>query len=905
VRALTTEQEEVLASGATTWDVRVYIRDPGNTYWVEANSTSDGGAYPGFNAVQSAQWGESLDDVGQSATVTLLREQHKMSVAPFMFAAPANRGWNPSGAYAPLLAVGRRIQISVEPRGSTPAAADSVTLVFDGVIDTIDSASGEYVTLECRDLAAHIVDTFMEDEYVFAFADDAGTSVPLRIWAPDTPFEVGQYMLPTEANRSSGKFFEVTSVTTGVTGSAEPLWASAGTTVSGGVTFTAVADTDDSGYPLEDVVQAMLNTMHADIPTLHTPASPAWDLRPWKQGRAGLFGAIKAVVQQRGFDIRYKWRSATSQFELTLYEPERAKVIPDRTFSVSQVAEYNTAAISVHDVRNVIRVIYSATADAMTNNTPKRLTVEREDATSIASYRRRFMEIAEDSASQIDTQAEAEDFADAVLADLKDPKIACSVKLLDGFPFVEVGDLYRFSSNGTMWDSNQDLAVFACRHRAENGFLSTELQLRGQPSAGFDSWHRLDSRARAGRSHALRLFQSGDGISITTKAAVGGVQLTVERALGKGVPQDELFVIHTSETSGFTPSSATVSAYTQSRVATLPDLIPGRTYYSVIEPVTMNLGKQVAGSPSAEFSFEAGRASAGHAEAGVDWGRVPLNGGFETSLDPASSPDHWSVQTGTWGTSFTSGADGSNNYLRSVASGAAITMNSDLFPLDGNDAFHVTAMMRRISGGSGGGEGRILFEAFDKDQASLGSTVVATVTSADSASPWLKKGAPLVTGSTARFGRIRVQNGGTTADPITWDVDYVRVQRQNFQPSWTSEVTSVNKTLINNATFTDVKSLSFSQHLSKQSVVLMCSGSVFTNAANTSVLFRFMYDGTVYGAQYPVFLNVANEHQQFAFYTVLEGSAAPGTKTVSLQWATNYLATFTMNGDDSVTLVAF
>jgi len=907
VRALTANQEAVLAGNSTTWDVRVYAKNAAGAL-VELNSAGVGGTLPGFNSLQMVEWGESLDDIGMTATVTLLREQHGLSVAPLMTAAPANVGWAPGGSYAPLLAVGRELWIQAEPRGSAPGQFDSTTLFFRGYIDSIDVASGNFVRLECRDQAALVCDTFLEEEFVFSFCKDGSTLAAARIWTPSTAVVLDEYFIPTEATRktpsSTRRFYKVT--TAGTTGTTEPTWPSSGTVGSGTAVFTSIADTVDTGYAMQDVIQTMLDRMTAlggTAPTLYTPVSPAFNLLPWKQSRTGLLTAIREAVGQRGWDIRYKWRAGTSQFELTLFEPDRAKTTPDRTFTASQYSEISGASTSIDGIRNVVRIVYSASGTVDNTGNPQRLLVTRKDDPSIASYRRRTIEIAESSTSRIDTQAEAEAMADAILADLKDPKVTASVQLLDGFPWVELGDLYRFPGNGAHWDTNQDLAVYAYRHRATNGRLSTELQLRGKPSARFDGWHRLDTRAKEG-SHSLRLFQSGGGLTLSAAEVVGGIQLSVTRELEKTVPQDEMFEYHVSRTPSFTPDATSLKALTQSRAITLPDLVPGATYYAKTRPRTLNAGKPVVAEPSAQVSFTAGQGNAAHLSADFEAGRLPLNGGFETNSDPTGPPDHWAVTTGVWNTDFTLGADGSNNYLRGIASGAGIVSKSDIFPMDGSDAIHVTAMIRRVSGGSGGGRGDVYFESFDKDIASLGSQTIASVDSTDTASAWSKKGLPLVASSSARFGRIGISNGGTTSDPITWDVDNVRVQRQTFQPNWASEVTSGGKTIAS-TTFADLKSVTFAQHLGRQSIVMICAGSAFADTAADKMSIRFVYDGVTIGADYPVFFNEANEHQQFAFAVVLEGAATPGSKTAKVQWSRTGTGTITMNGDDSVTLVVF
>lgn len=785
MRTISTDEQAIIdGSGRSEW-CTVQVADA--TAAFQSLHTA-----AGFNCVHSVEWSESIDDVGQTATITLIREQHGFSIAPLMTTAPVNVGFVVGGSYSPLIAVAREIKILTLIQPADTSIGSGTTL-FHGVIDSIDVASDDKVVLTCRDLAAKIADTYLEEEYVFAFGADGGNTVRMRIWDPNTAFALNEYMLPTEANRAvTGKFFKCT--TAGTTGNTEPVWNSAGTTTSGTAVFTAIAATSDAGFSMQTVIQRMLDVMTSP-PTLNIPVSPSFNMKPWKQARTGLLSAVRAVVAQRGWDVRYKWDSGSSTFKFTLYEPDRAAVSPVQTFGADDYVEIGGAVTDISGVRNAVQIVYSDSGDLDAKNVPKRKKVLRTDSTSITTYGRRFMEIAEDDASQIDTASEANAMGDAVVADLKDPKVAMQVRLVHGFPWVELGDLYRFSANGRHFDTDQDLAVYQYRHKCANGKMQTELSLRGKPAARYDAWHRIDARAKVDGAHSLRLFQSGDGLTVSTAPVVGGTRIDVSRVLEKRVPLNELLDFHVSTSAGFTPSSSTLKVAGASRAVTLGELKPGAVYYGQVVPSSLNEGRPVIGQPSSEFSFTAGRASAGHAEAAVAWGRAPLNGGFETRLDAAGAPDHWEVTAGVWGTEFDlvtgSGAISGDAYLRmKTSSSTSQTITSDPFQVEAGVVYTIDWWSKNVSGTE------TYFVDLEWLNSALGSVSTSSITQVptvdtgnwnhwpmDSGSGTLIAGSGTGAGpyilaapSTAKYARVKFRKAATS-NTIEVHFDSVRVRR--------------------------------------------------------------------------------------------------------------------------------
>jgi len=238
---------------------------------------------------------------------------------------------------------------------------------------------------------------------------------------------------------------------------------------------------DSGGTAVETVMQSILTDNSTGI-TLYTPTSPSWQIKGYIQQKEPVLAAIRRLAHQIGWQLKYRWDSGTSAWRLTFYEPDRAKSTPDYTFdSNDQWIFDKDPKLSISNVRNVVRVIYT---DEL-GQSPA--TIEQSDAGSIAAYGRRFMEIQEDSSSNIDTSGEATDMADSILSDLKDPVL--NLQATTGMLwFAETGDLYRFPADYIVYDTDQDLAVKGWTHSFIKGGGKTTLKLQGRVLGLYKNW---------------------------------------------------------------------------------------------------------------------------------------------------------------------------------------------------------------------------------------------------------------------------------------------------------------------------------------------------------------------------------------------------------------------------------
>lgn len=636
--AISAYEEAVLsATGGRQVTWRAQVKDSGGSF-------RDLSTYGPYNMCIDVDWGENIDGPGLDANVTLKREVEFWSLAPLVAGSPLNRALAYPGSYAALVDVGREIKIDVkvEPMGGDAAA--SWVNAFHGYIDELDAAQGNKLVLKCSDQQAKLRDTFIERERAYAFAQGANATKGCVIFRGSDVLSQGDLVVPTEANRN-GHYYIVDAVS-GPTDAEEPAWptgSGAGFT-SGGVDFLEAGTTSlTAGTDLEDCIQQIIDdNLGAGVFTLEVPSSPGWQLKAWKQDRVNVWDAIRALVDQIGWDIRFRWHSGSSTWKLTLLEPDRAKTTADRTFTASQRYPLRRIATRLSHVRTKCRVWYSDTADLDGQGRPTRKFEEYVDTAAETLYGRRFMEISEADTSQIDTSSEAATLATNCIKDLSRP-ICDHEGDVPFFRHVELFDLYQWNADTWHYDSNQKLAVTGYRHKIIGGdkpSARTSITTRGKPSAGVNHWLQ---KATGGR-HEQDLLIS-DQLVLNSTAVVGGTQIRIAKQEAKAAlpPELQLFI---SPDSGFTPTSATLVASGQVDQTVVPDLIPGKTYYYRVRPYSRNSSRILYGQYSAQGSFVAGQAAAGHIQQGIALGSYPLNGGFETRTDPNGMPDHWFTDAG-------------------------------------------------------------------------------------------------------------------------------------------------------------------------------------------------------------------------------------------------------------------
>lgn len=769
MRTISADNSAILA-GRPRIAHRIQVKDAGGTF-------RDLSTYPGVDLLEDLAWGETLDNPGVTWSATLTREQELISAAPFMSNSPLNRAFNPANSYAALLQIGRQMKVEYSMQAEDDPRSRSWSLAFEGYIGTVDSGGGDSVKLTGRGLEAAIDNAFAQRERVYAFAQGANADRGCYVW-PDptkgatyTTFAVGDRMIPSDS-KQNGHFYRATSITTGISGATEPAWPTGGgsTVVDGGVTWTESGATSDTvGTAIETVMQQFLNdNLGIGTVTLVTPVSPGWAVVYFLITRQSPLAELKALADEIGWCIRYMVTGSSS--ELRFFDPNRANTTSMRSFGPTQVEDIVSLKTDWSAIRNKIRVVYSdaQTRDAGGNMTRKALV--RSDSASIAKYGELFAEVAEASNSNIDSATESQALADAVLSDLAEPTADMQATLLFFFAFVEMCDLYTLTADGVHFDTDQKLAVSSFDHKISPGEQSTSIKLRGKPASNSaKGWAELLSDANGAEIHALTTHENSSAINLQADtASVGGARISFAWQ-GPKVPHDARFELHISTTPAFAVTSATKVQDGKEQSFEVGNLDPSQTYYAKVVPVIWNAQKQVRGSPSAEISFVPGRAQATHLESDVEWGRLPLNGGFETQFDPSKAPDFWFMEGGffgVWGVNGFVLTDGSGisgaQYVKLISTTNLIgaRINSAEFSVNELVEYQPSFWRKTISGA---GTCTVRMEFFDQTHAPL-TTVDETFSMSSSVGTWVKHTmAPFFPPSGSRFGIFTVWSPSGTS----------------------------------------------------------------------------------------------------------------------------------------------
>lgn len=428
MRTLTTAQLQQLGSLERSVQLRVQVANSGGTL-VDLTDLM------GADWVIGAEWGETIDDPGQTATISLQRSRCYDSLNPLMV----------SGRLASAIKVGRAVVISVAvlPLGVAPGGSDWIE-VFRGGIDTVDAAA-EPMVLTCADNIRVLRDTWIE-------APAAYSATP-----------------------------------------------------------TAV----------ETIMQAILADNMASPPTIYVPTSPGWMINEFQTELQSLLSQLTMLVDQIGWNLRYRWDSGTSAYRLTFYEPDRGNTTPDFSFGPGTVLEWQTLTVDIADIRNVVSITFGDRSNLDSSGQPSPTTVTEENAGSIAAYGRRWMGITEAATSMISTSAEATAMAAACLNDLMEP-LAAVVVQVPFFPAVELEDLYTLEADNYNLDADTDFAVVGYRHTLSDRQMRTTLTLRGASPVG--SHNRWLWKAAAPGIGALQDTLAPPDVPLTIVESLGHLQ---------------------------------------------------------------------------------------------------------------------------------------------------------------------------------------------------------------------------------------------------------------------------------------------------------------------------------------------------------------------------------------------
>ncbi|MFP2962845.1 hypothetical protein ACLEPN_35025 [Myxococcus sp. 1LA] len=405
------------------------------------------------------------------------------------------------------------------------------------------------------------------------------------------------------------------------------------------------------GVAVQDVMSQIIsdNVPNGFGPGFYCPVDPMWQLGKFKQQRQSVHEALNALAAQLGWEVRLRWREGHGWY-LYLHSPERLGAGPVWTVGPDEYGELGQVRRTLEHIRNAVEVVYWDRNDLDATGMPKRKTVTSTNATSIATYGRRFMQVAEASASNINTEVEAQRLADVAIADLSDSALELEIDVPYCWP-LEIHDVLRVLPDGVALSQVQELAIVALDDSFAEGVARTKVKLCGRPATSRVEWMAREAVPSTAASAALRSIQPQASMmgpdaptDLAPTATVNGFALAFKPA-PSGPPWDS-YELHVSTAPGFTPGSATLKAAASATRFEVADLPPGTTHYAVVR------GRDAHGNvgpASSEVALSPRYVEPRFTAPMVTWGTAPLNYDFESQASPSDPPDNWRVESGQWG----------------------------------------------------------------------------------------------------------------------------------------------------------------------------------------------------------------------------------------------------------------
>ncbi|MFP2960261.1 hypothetical protein ACLEPN_21165 [Myxococcus sp. 1LA] len=544
---------------------------------------------------------------------------------------------------------------------------------------------------------------------------------------------------------------------------------------------------DTVGVAVQEVMTAIIgdNVPTGTGPGLYVPVDPMWQLGRYKQDREPVWDAVRTLAEQLGWEVRLRWREGHG-WALFFQSPERLPGEPVWTFGPDDYDALKQAKRALRDIRNVVEVLYTDKDDRDALGNEKRKTVTATNPASIAEHGRRYMQVAEASASNINTEAEAQRLADAAIADLSDSSLSLEFEVPYFWP-LEINDMVRVLPDGVTLGSPVELAVVNLDHSFAGGIAKTKVQLRGRPATSVLEWRARDAAPLAAHNAAMK------SINVTTKlkgpdaptelqpsATVNGFALAFKPATSG--PAWDTYELHVSTTPGFTPGPATLMAAASATRFEVADLVPGATYYAVVRGRD---AKGNVGPASSQVELAPRYVAPNDLAPLVIFSSLTPNPSFEAwTLKGAAPPDGWTMVSGTFGVDAlrTPAADSATYAVSfpSTTTGEKLMASQYFAVTSGQTYVARLRYLRPVSGPSGGARLHLLW--YDSTFTEITSAAVLSEGTASGA--WTSLVRHAVAPAGARYGRL-VVGRATALGAVTIDnaaVDQYTSPQQAAQP---------------------------------------------------------------------------------------------------------------------------
>lgn len=339
------KHRELYASTVQPWDEAALYEAQNEVVKISAQFEDSAGNYQDLSYFDGADWVESVsikEDVDSpeiSCSVALRRRRgHFADLSPL----------NTAPDYANLIALRRNVKVfrSTVPEGWNLRGWER-RLIFDGLIDSWDM-SDETLDIKCTDKSAGIQDAFIVDTKAYQYATGGGTSV-----------EVVQQQLLNEYLPRLGRSSDAVSI----------------------------------GY--KGFSATVAPVLHTEAGTAAAPLTlPNPQVIRFNDVSSGpVMGALLALSDQTGYDLRFKYHDPWAAFRLTSSAPRRGLLIAltqiaqvtsneaivefavphglsdESRLNISGAAPYATGPYSVASVMDYYRVVIPTATLALSSIT--------------------------------------------------------------------------------------------------------------------------------------------------------------------------------------------------------------------------------------------------------------------------------------------------------------------------------------------------------------------------------------------------------------------------------------------------------------------------------------------------------------------------------------------------------
>lgn len=584
--------------------------------------------------VKDVSWSDSVETFVQQATIKLLPRYFYYNMSPFVPSAGSLNENQLTSGTAHLLTSMRRIRIetAIVPAGmEREQATRYFELMFDGFIRSVDVSDSD-VTVTAADLGVAMTDVFIEPDKdgkdrLYGSAGGIAVETELQDIINDNDparFEI----LSIDDSGATVIITLLDTATVNGRGRPHPFQAGDTVTVTGTVNFngtytigsvttnTIVTTTAPGAFAAETVgiCQGTENRSYkCRKPTLYVPTSPAWSVFEWYEPASkSVLQACDDIMSQLGWRVRFKWHELRQEFRLTVYNPQTSY----GSFNPEPRLKVNRLSTKVDDVRDVLIVEYPNNADKDPTGERKPYIVTSKDTTSMRSFGRMMARIRVASDSLINASGEAQELADSIKNDLKNPKAEMEVETLYD-QRIEVqdetymlGETISYAQMAQMFGEDVAGACISVEHVLSEREKRTKIKLANvaaglaiaQSTSRVERHYEMFSFRGVLKARGLSAPVTPSAPTIINLGAINGNRMAMVTWATPGGDKNRAWFrteVHRSTSNGFTPSSSTLQHTVDGTSTILTGHTVGVTYY--VKIVHRDLMRNRAESAQASF----------------------------------------------------------------------------------------------------------------------------------------------------------------------------------------------------------------------------------------------------------------------------------------------------------------